>query len=106
MLRSAVTLGVFALGAAAVTLTASGPVYWTSMGAADLLRGTGDGVFISLDGAISSGPQLTNRLASSPAQIWSLAAGPDGTLWAGTGPDGRLLRLRPGQAEETVATTK
>jgi len=26
----------------------------------------------------------------------------DGTLWAGTGGDGRLIRLRPGQAEEVA----
>jgi hypothetical protein len=88
------------------TLAASGPVFWTTLGASDLLRGISDGVFVSLDGVVTAGPQLTGRLASTPAQIWSLAAGPDGVLWAGTGGDGRLLRLRPGQAEETVATTK
>jgi hypothetical protein len=88
------------------TLTASGPVFWTTLGAGDLLRGTSEGVFVSLDGVVTAGPQLTARLTSTPAQIWSLAAGPDGTLWAGTGGDGRLVRIRPGQAEETVATTK
>src|SRR5206468_1120362 len=81
-------------------------VFWTTLGAADLLRGTSDGVFVSLDGIVTPGPQLTSRLTTTPAQIWSLAAAPDGTLWAGTGGDGRLLRLRPGQPEETVATTK
>ncbi len=48
----------------------------------------------------------TARLTTTPAQIWSLAAAPDGTLWAGTGGDGRVIRLRPGQAEETVFTAE
>jgi hypothetical protein len=92
--------------ALAATVTASGPVFWTTLGAGDLLRGTSDGVFVSLDGVVTAGPQLTNRLTATPAQIWSLAAAPDGVLWAGTGGDGRLLRIRPGQPEETIATTK
>ena len=54
-----------------------------------LLRGTSDGV-CHLNGVVSSGPQLTNRLTTTPAQIWSLVAA-DGTMWAGTGGDGRVM---------------
>ena len=88
-----------ALGTVAAT---SGPSFWTVATAADFLRGTSDGVFVNLNGVVSSGPQLTNRLTTTPAQIWSLVEAADGTMWAGTGGDGRVIRLRPGQPEETV----
>jgi sugar lactone lactonase YvrE len=81
---------------------ASGPAFWTVASASEFLRGQSDGVFVSLAGVVSAGPQLTNRLTSTPAQVWALAAAPDGTLWAGTGGDGKVLRLRQGQAEEAV----
>lgn len=97
---------VFALLAGALVLSpqllASGSMFWTVASPAELLKGTSNGVYVGLDGAITAGPQLVNRLRSTPAQIWSLAAGPDGTWWAGTGGDGKVLRLRAGQPEETA----
>jgi outer membrane protein assembly factor BamB len=81
---------------------ASGPVFWTVATAAEFLRGTSDGVFVSRDGVVTAGPQITSRLTATPAQIWSLTEGQDGTLWAGTGGDGRVLRIRSGQAEEVA----
>jgi PQQ-like domain/Two component regulator propeller len=93
---------VFLLAALAPGLRAAGPAFWTVAAAADFLKGTSNGVYVNLDGVLTPGPQLTNRLTTTPAQIWSLAAAADGTLWAGTGGDGRVIRLRPGQPEETV----
>ena len=91
---------LFAIGS--TLLHASGPAFWTIATSSELLKGTSNGVLIDRNGTISAGPQLTNRLSSAPAQIWSLASAPDGTLWAGTGGDGRLIRIRPGQPEETI----
>lgn len=99
-LRQLLPLLVVAL--VGVSARASGPVFWTVATAADFLRGTSDGVYVSRDGVVTPGPQLTRRLTSAPAQVWSLAEAADGTLWAGTGGDGRLLRVRPGQPEETA----
>jgi hypothetical protein len=81
---------------------ASGPSFWTIATAADFLKGRSEGVYVSLEGVVTAGPALTNRLTSTPGQVWSLAQGSDGTLWAGTGGDGRVLRLRPGQPEQTA----
>ena len=81
---------------------ASGPVFWTVATAAEFLRGTSDGVFVSRDGVVTAGPQITSRLTATPAQVWSLTESQDGTLWAGTGGDGRVLRIRSGQAEEVA----
>jgi len=83
-------------------LRAAGPTFWVLATPNELLKGTSEGVLIDLNGTISPGPRLTNLLTSAPAQIWSLAAAPGGVLWAGTGGDGRLIRIRPGQREETV----
>jgi hypothetical protein len=101
VLLAVVAAGAVA-GALATSVRASGPAFWTIAVAADFLKGMSDGVYVSLDGVLTAGPQLTSRLTSTPAQVWSLASAPDGTLWAGTGGDGKLLRLRPGQAEETA----
>jgi hypothetical protein len=98
-LALAVTLSVFA---AAAALRASGPTFWTVATASELLRGTSEGVYVSLSGVVTAGPDLTNRLATTPAQIWSLVTSSDGAIWAGTGGDGRVIRVRAGQAEETV----
>ena len=78
----------------------SGPTFWTIATSAEFLRGTSDGVFVSLEGVVTAGPA-----AREPADLDSRAgleprAGADGTLWAGTGGDGRVLRVRPGQPEE------
>lgn len=100
---AAITLTVWA---GASTLIASGPVFWTLATSGELLKGTSNGVFVGIDGAITAGPQTTARMTTTPAQVWSLAAAPDGTLWAGTGGDGRLVRLRAGQPEETVYTAE
>jgi hypothetical protein len=81
---------------------AAGPTFWTIATSAEFLRGTSEGVYVSLEGVVTAGPQLENRLSTAPSQIWSLAQAPDGVLWAGTGGDGRVLRVRPGQKEETV----
>src|SRR5690349_4268930 len=81
---------------------ASGPMFWTVASPAEFLKGTSDGVFISLQGVLSPGPAFANRLTSTPAQVWSAVESTDGTVWAGTGADGRLLRLRAGQPEATA----
>jgi hypothetical protein len=89
-----------------VLVHASGPTFWTIANAADFLKGTSDGVFISLNGTLTAGPQLTNRLTSTPAQVWSLATAGDGSLLAGAGGDGRVMRLTAGQPERVVLDTE
>jgi sugar lactone lactonase YvrE len=97
-----VLLLLLVAGVLSGTARASGPVFWTVASAAEFLRGTSDGVFVSRDGVVTAGPQTVSRLTATPAQVWSLAEGADGTLWAGTGGDGRVLRVRSGQAEEVA----
>jgi sugar lactone lactonase YvrE len=103
LIRRSILLPIaLVIGAGAPLALTSGPTFWTIATAADFLRGTSDGVYVSLNGVVSAGPQLSNRLTTTAPQIWSLAEAPDGTLYAGTGGDGRVIRLRPGQSEETA----
>ena len=96
-------LTVIALATFLLTdVSASGPSFWTIATAADFLKGRSEGVYVSLEGVVTAGPALNNRLTSAPGQVWSLAQSTDGTLWAGTGGDGRVLRLRAGQPEQTA----
>jgi hypothetical protein len=98
----AIAAPAFVAGLLFTSLSASGPSFWTMATNAEFLRGTSEGVFVSSSGALSLAPALANRLTATPPQVWSVAEAPDGTIWAGTGGDGRLLRVRPGQAEETA----
>jgi len=101
--RLIITAGVVTLGSiTASAIGESGPTFWTIATSGEFLRGLSDGVFVSAEGVLSPGPALANRLKAAPAQIWSLAEGADGTLWAGTGGDGRVLRIRAGQQEEVA----
>jgi hypothetical protein len=102
LLHPFVSLAAVAVVSGTSLVLASGPTFWTVATSAEFLRGTSEGVYVSLSGVLTPGPQLTNRLTSSPAQIWSLAQDADGTLWAGTGGDGRVIRLRAGQNEDTA----
>ena len=99
---TALAAPALAAGLLITSLSASGPSFWTMATNAEFLRGTSDGVFVSSSGTLSPAPGLANRLTATPAQIWSVAEAADGTIWAGTGGDGRVLRVRPGQAEETA----
>jgi hypothetical protein len=102
IVRRALFAAALSVCALTTSTTASGPTFWTTATATDLLRGTSEGVYVSLSGVLTAGPELTNRLTSAPAQVWSLATATDGSLWAGTGSDGRVIRSRPGQPEQTV----
>ncbi len=102
-LISGLLFSLACLATLSLPLIASGPSFWTVATTVDLLKGTSEGVYVSLGGQVTPGPALTNRMSTTPAQVWSIARAQDGTLWAGTGSDGRVIRLRPDQAaEETV----
>ena len=100
--RARALVMVTVIAAAITSGAASGPTFWTIATAAEFLKGTSDGVSVSSQGQLSAGPPLSNRLKAAPPQVWSIAESADGTIWAGTGGDGRVIRLRAGQAEETV----
>src|SRR6185436_198076 len=60
---------------------------------ADFLKGDVDNLSIDSDGRIFLGPATTQIAETSAPFLWTILAGPDGTLWAGTGNEGQVLKI-------------
>jgi len=88
-------LGVCVAAALAATavLSASAPTFWTVSTQADFLKGDVDNLSIDSDGRIFLGPATTQIAETSAPFLWTILAGPDGTLWAGTGNEGQVLKI-------------
>jgi sugar lactone lactonase YvrE len=82
-----------AVTAASVLLTASAPTFWTVSTQADFLKGDVDNLSIDSDGRVFLGPATTQVAETSAPFLWTVLAGPGGTLWAGTGNEGQVLRV-------------
>ena len=84
----------FALAfAVSAGLAASTPTFWTVSTQTDLLKGDVENLSIDSDGRMFPGPS-TSLLAETAAPfLWTVVAGPDGTLWAGSGNEGQVLKL-------------
>jgi sugar lactone lactonase YvrE len=78
--------------AACVSFAATTAI-WELNGYQDFLRGRMSGLSLTRDGRLVLGPKLETAFASDQAQIWSVAAAPDGSLYLGTGNRGRLLKV-------------
>ena len=72
---------------------ASGTQTWEMSSYGDFVRGRFDGISLSRDGRLSLAPRMDTVFASDQPVIWSVAEGPDGTLYAGTGHRGRVYRI-------------
>lgn len=66
---------------------------WEMNGYPDFSRGRFAGLSISYDGRVSLGPPLATVFDSGQAEVWSIAAAPDGSIYLGTGNRGRLFRV-------------
>jgi len=84
---------VAAAVAATAVLSASAPTFWTVSTQADFLKGDVDNLSIDSDGRIFLGPAATQIAETSAPFLWTILAGPDGTLWAGTGNEGQVLKI-------------
>jgi len=78
---------------AAVILPAASPTFWTVSSQADFLKGDVEGLSIDSDGRVFPGPDTALLAETSAPFLWSVVAGPDGTLWAGSGNEGKVLRV-------------
>jgi hypothetical protein len=79
--------------AATAVLSASAPTFWTVSTQVDFLKGDVDNLSIDSDGRIFLGPATTQVAETSAPFLWTIIAGPDGTLWAGTGNEGQVLKI-------------
>ena len=89
-MAAAVAGGLFLVGA---HLPASSTATWEMTSYQDFLKGKLDGLSLSRDGHLTLAPKLDAIFTSDQPVIWSLAQGPDGSVYAGTGNRGRLYRI-------------
>ncbi|MCC7265169.1 MAG: hypothetical protein IT369_21900 [Candidatus Latescibacteria bacterium] len=71
------------------------PVNWQQRTFEEFAQGKGTGVELRAEGAVQLAPALDTLPKLEAERVWSLAAGPDGTLYAGTGDLGRIYALPP-----------
>jgi hypothetical protein len=87
-------LAIIAL-AASCTALASSPAAWEMNSYRDFLAGRFTGLSLTRDGRLTLAPDAQVLLASEQPVVWSVAAAPDGTLYAATGHRGRVFRIDP-----------
>jgi sugar lactone lactonase YvrE len=79
--------------AASTLLFASTPTFWTVSTQADFLKGDVTNLSIDADGRVFLGPATSQLTETSAPFLWTLVAGPDGSLYAGTGNEGKVLKI-------------
>lgn len=72
---------------------ASGTAAWEMTSYSDFIRGRFSGISLSREGRLSLAPKVDTVFTSDQAVIWSVAEGPDGSLYAATGNRGRVYRI-------------
>src|SRR3954470_9431143 len=74
-------------------LFASAPTFWTVSTQADFLKGDVENLSIDSDGRMFPGPAASVLAETAAPFLWTVVAGPDGTLWAGSGNEGQVLKV-------------
>ncbi len=86
---------VFALWAAALPIGAATTTTWEINGFSDFLKGRLSGLSLTADGRLAPGPATDYQVQANQPAVWSLAAGPNGSVYAGTGHQGIVFRIDP-----------
>jgi hypothetical protein len=77
---------------------------WETSGFNDFLKGRITGLSLTYDGILRPGPSLRFRTALNQSALWSLAATPDGRIYASTGHTGKLFVIAPDGSSSTLWT--
>src|SRR5947207_12630062 len=72
---------------------AATPTFWTVSTQADFLKGDVEDLSIDSDGRMLPGPSTSVLAETAAPFLWTVVAGPDGTLWAGSGNEGQVLKV-------------
>jgi hypothetical protein len=86
-------LALLPLAALPFAAFCSGTATWELNNYGDFVRGRFTGISLSRDGRLRLAPKTETVFSSDQPVIWSVAQGPDGTLYAGTGHRGRLFQI-------------
>jgi sugar lactone lactonase YvrE len=81
-----------------VFAVAQGTRSWEQSSFEDLVKGTAQGVAIMSRGGLELAPAFTPLVTTPSTYIWSIAAEPDGTLFAAAGSPARIYRIAEGKS--------
>ncbi|HEX5228315.1 MAG TPA: WD40 repeat domain-containing protein, partial [Bryobacteraceae bacterium] len=90
--------------AAVFSLQAATTATWEMNTYQDLLKGRFEGVSLDRDGRLTLAPKLETLFTSGQPTIWSIARGPDGSIYAGTGHRGRVYQITSSGASNLIWT--
>ena len=104
----------FRLSALAALLTiiasfpasAQGTHLWTQSRLEEFEKGTPQGVALTSDGHLRTGPGLTELLTTPATYVWSVAVDKSGTAYVGTASPATVLRVGPDGKPFTLFETK
>jgi WD40 repeat protein len=71
----------------------------------DFLKGRFQGISLDRDGRLTLAPKLETVFSSGQPTIWSIARGPDGSIYAGTGHRGRVYQIAASGASKLIWTS-
>ena len=87
------------------SLRAATTATWEMNTYQDFLKGRFQGISLDRDGRLTLAPKLETVFSSGQPTIWSIARGPDGSIYAGTGHRGRVYQITPSGASKLLWTS-
>jgi hypothetical protein len=101
-----VALAVIALAAASLIAAAQGTHLWTQSRLEEFEKGTTQGVALSSDGHLRTGPALTELATTPSTYVWSVAVDKSDTAYVGTASPATVLRIGTNGKAFTLFETK
>ena len=77
------------------SLSAATSTAWEVSGFTDFLKGQLAGLSVDSDGTVQLGPSTRWATALGQPALWSIAPGPDGSIYAATGHTGKVFKISP-----------
>jgi hypothetical protein len=91
---------------ASLPASAQGTHLWTQSRLEEFEKGTPQGVALTSDGHLRTGPGLTELLTTPATYVWSVAVDKSGTAYVGTASPATVLRVGPDGKPFTLFETK
>lgn len=96
----------FALFSLALSLSGATSTAWEVSGFNDFLKGRLSGLSLTADGILQSGPSVRFQAPLNQPALWSLAAAPDGSIYAASGHMGKVFRISSSGETSLVWTSE
>lgn len=68
---------------------------WEVNGFSELLKGRLAGLSLTADGRLMPGPAIQEQVAVNQPAVWSMVAGPNGSVFAASGHQGKIFEIDP-----------